>query len=77
MKRLPPDDELLPAAEAARICAVPESRWGDYWRRWPSLRNGSRVVRGSNPDGAGVRRWLRSACIEHMHRELLQELEVA
>ncbi len=51
---------------------VSESRWDGYWKRFPALKRGCRIVQ-VNPQGKGVRRWLRSAVIQHMHTELARE----
>ncbi len=69
---LPSDDALLSAAEAAALVKVSRSRWDGYSRRFSALVRGRRVVQ-ANPEGPGVTRWLRSAVIEHMHRELVRD----
>lgn len=69
---LPPEDALLSAAEASALVHVSRSRWDAYARRFPALVRGRRIVQ-VNPEGKGVYRWLRSAVIEHMHRELARE----
>lgn len=69
---LPLDDALLNVDEARALLKVSKSRWDSYWKRSTVLTRGVRIVR-VNPAGKGVRRWLRSACIEHMHCELTRE----
>lgn len=74
VRQLPPDDALLDKEEARTLVKVSDSRWDGYWKRFPALVRGSRIVR-VNPKGQGVRRWLRSALVEHMHTELASERE--
>jgi hypothetical protein len=69
---IPVEDKLLAAGEAGDLLHVSRSRWDGYWRRFPALVRGCRVVQ-ANPQGRGVRRWLRSALVEHMHCELARE----
>jgi hypothetical protein len=66
---LPLDDALLSKAECGALCKVEKDRWPAYAQRFPALRRALRVVQ-VNPEGRGVDRWLKSAVIEHMHREL-------
>lgn len=71
---LPLDDALLNASEACAICKVSRSRWDTYAKRFQALLRGCRIVQ-VNPTGKGVARWLKSAVIEHIHRELPRERE--
>ncbi len=71
---LPLEDLLLNATEACAICKVSRSRWDGYAKRFPALVRGCRIVQ-VNPTGKGVARWLKSAVIEHIHRELPRERE--
>lgn len=73
-RQLPPDDALLDKEEARTLVKVSDSRWDGYWKRFPALVRGSRIVR-VNPKGQGVRRWLHSAVVEHLHLELASERE--
>lgn len=66
---MPLDDTLLSAAEAGAICKVTRSRWDRYSQRFPTLVRGRRLVQVT-PGGRGTMRWLKSAVIEHLHREL-------
>lgn len=54
------------------MCRVSPKRWKNYADRFPVLRRGQRVVK-VNPSGSGVYRWLRSAVLEHMQREMPRE----
>ena len=69
---LPADDALLSKAECGALCQVEKDRWPAYAQRFPVLRRALRVVL-VNPNGTGVNRWLKSAVIEHMHREMPRE----
>jgi hypothetical protein len=69
---LPTDDALLSAAQACALVKVSRSRWDGYAKRFAALIRGRRIVR-VNPQGPGVARWLRSAVVEHLHRELPRE----
>jgi hypothetical protein len=69
---LPSDDQLLDAEAARTLIIVSKSRWDGYWKRYPALVRGCRIVQ-VNPQGKGVRRFLRSAVIEHIHNELARE----
>lgn len=71
---IPLDDVLLNAIEACTICKVSRSRWDDYAKRYTALIRGCRIVQ-VNPTGKGVARWLKSAVVEHIHRELPRERE--
>lgn len=66
---LPTDDALLDMREAGALCKVHWKRWPAYAERFPALQRALRVVQ-VNPEGQGVKRWLKSAVIEHMHLEL-------
>jgi len=66
---LPLDDCLCSASEAGAICKVSRSRWDSYVRRFSALLRGRRLVQAT-PGGRGTMRWLKSALIEHLHREL-------
>lgn len=73
--RLPLDDGLLTAGEAAARICISKNRWWTYYRRHECLVRGRRVVR-VDEDGRGVYRWLRSAVIAHIHNELPSTREV-
>jgi hypothetical protein len=70
------DDALLDAEEASSLCKVSRSRWDAYAARFPALVRGRRLVQ-VNPEGRGSMRWLKSACIEHIHLELAHSREEA
>jgi hypothetical protein len=72
---LPAEDALLDIEEARTLLKVSKSRWDSYWKRSAALLRGCRRVQ-VNPQGKGVRRWLRSAVVEHMHHELARERAV-
>jgi len=71
---LPPEDALLNAVEASSLVKVSRSRWDAYVKRFPALLRGRRIVQ-VNPTGKGVARYLRSAIVEHIHRELPRDRE--
>lgn len=73
---LPTDDTLLDKEEARTLVKVSDSRWDSYWKRFPALVRGRRIVR-VNPHGKGVTRFLKSAVIQHMHEELARERTAA
>jgi hypothetical protein len=73
-RAIPLDDVLLNATEASTICKVSRSRWDTYAKRYPALIRGCRIVQ-VNPTGKGVARWLKSAVVEHIHRELPRDRE--
>ena len=68
---LPLDDELLTAKDAAAILKMHVDAWSNRAKpdEPPSLRHGLRRPR-VGAQSRGVYRWLRSAMIEHIHREL-------
>jgi len=54
------------------MCKVEKDRWPAYAERFDALRAGRRFVR-VNPSGPGVKRWLKSAVLRHMHEEMARE----
>jgi len=66
---LPVDEVLLNRTECGTMCKVSPKRWKGYADRFPVLLRGRRVVK-VNPDGEGRFRWLRSAVLEHLQREM-------
>lgn len=69
--RLPAQDALVDYRTAARLLKIHPTDWSAYWRRWPALVKGLRIVRTkADPGTRGGRRWLYSSLIYHMHVEL-------
>lgn len=70
-RRLPEDDRLLDATEAALRVGMHPRRWWSYAARYPALEAGRRRPRVTNEvtRGRGYR-WLLSSVIEHIHTEV-------
>jgi hypothetical protein len=66
---IPLSDALLTATQASRLCRIPYTRWGRYWREHEQLVRGRRHVRAP---GCKVGRayWLRSYVVRHLHMEV-------
>ena len=74
MPRLPLDDRLLTAQEAAWKIGMHRCSWYGYAKRYPLLMAGRRWVKVSGNSTRGVLHWLNSALVAHMHIELGLEM---
>ncbi|MCC7138143.1 MAG: hypothetical protein IT460_06900 [Planctomycetes bacterium] len=74
LRPIPVDDDFLLTFRQVgkRLGGMNPRNVGAYVRRWPVLLNGLRYTRTKPGTRGGQPRVLRSALIEHMHRELVE-----